>query len=713
MAGAIPDIIIRLVADVDDFIRDWERAADAAERAAARIRAAGAAAGNGPGGGDDGMARRMRELNDEMDRLARTARAAADAVREHGNASRRASEDVESLRRRLDELGNGMGRVGGSFSSLGARSQFMVAAFAVLASILPGIIAGIFALGAAAVGVAAAIGVMVLGSKGLGQAFDGLGRAIAPLKRQLDSVFRSELSQEMIKLGQTLSTQLAPSFKAVAHAISDLIKDTTEWIRSSEGLNKIKTLMSGVQDLVKELSPAIKGIVQIFIEFGAAAAPAMGKIGQAISEVVTSLRDMFREAQKSGQLQKIFEAGAEAIKGFGEILKGVIMILMEMADQGGRPAAEAMKDLGKALQNAAPAIGALFANLARAAEIIAKVIEFVSRLGDVLADIINPIRALQREFPKATKDMESFTKGFQKIAGAIPAAAKEVDKFVQTMKKGFDKIVQDTKKAVDKVASDIKAGFDKANQSVKQAVDKINQSIKQGWDKAVSTTKQSADKVAAAAKQGFDKANQQIKSAIDRMVQAAREWWDQMVQATKEGVDKAVQATKEFVDKAVQAVKELPAKFEQAGKEMVDGLIKGIASGAAKLAKALVEMVMSGVRAMRSALNMASPSKLMADEVGVWIPAGIAQGIKAGTPALHAALARSVRTLPMTASVALQGASRGSAIGLGGGTGKQVIEVKLAVGSGGDGVMGQAIAKLGRTGQLKLTGNAVVGGRVR
>ena len=51
----------------------------------------------------------------------------------------------------------------------------MIVALACLASMLPGIIAGFFALGAAAVGVAAAAGVMALGAKGLGQAFDGLG----------------------------------------------------------------------------------------------------------------------------------------------------------------------------------------------------------------------------------------------------------------------------------------------------------------------------------------------------------------------------------------------------------------------------------------------------------------------------------------------------------------------------------------------------------
>ncbi len=65
----------------------------------------------------------------------------------------------------------------------------------------------------------------------------------------------------------------------------------------------------------------------------------------------------------------------------------------------------------------------------------------------------------------------------------------------------------------------------------------------------------------------------------------------------------------------------------------------------------------------------------------------------------------------MTANVALQGAGRGSAIGLGTGTGKQVIEVKLDVGSGGDGAAGAMISGLARRGQLKLTANAIVGGR--
>lgn len=684
VAGAIPDIVIRLTGDVDQFIRAWNEAARAAEQAAARIRAAGEAAGNGPD------AHRFRDLNAELERLTRTAREAADAIREHGNSSRRAGDDVESLRRRLNELEGGMRNAGSSAGSLTGKFSPMTAVWVALASIAPGLIAGIFALGAALTGIGIAAGVAALGSKGLGQAFDRLQATIAPLQRQLDSVFRTQLGQEFAKLGQTITAELTPAFKDVARAISDLIKDTTQWIRSSEGMNTIKTALGGVADLVHALSPAVKGIVQIFAEFAAAAAPAMKLIGQAISEVVVSLRDMFREAQKSGQLQKIFEAGAEAIKGFGEILKGVIMILMEMADQGGLPAAEAMKKFGKALQDAAPAIGALFANLARAAEVIATVIGWIAKFGDKLADIINPIRALQREFPKATKDMESFTKGFEKIGAAIPAAGKGIDKFVQTVNKGFDKIGQDIAKAVAK-----------AGQDVVKWVSKMESDIKSGVDKSV-----------AAVKQGFDKAGQNLKQAIDKMVADAKAWWDRMVAAVGDGVDRANQQIKAGIDKIIQDLKGMADQFVAAGKEMVDGLIKGAKAKVDELVNIFKEMAKRALAAAKEALGIASPSRLFADEVGQHIPAGIAQGITAGAPAMTAALQRAVRQLPMNANVALSGAAgiRGAALGAGGG-GRQVVEVKLAVGSGGDGAMGQAIAKLARTGQMRLTANAIVGAR--
>jgi hypothetical protein len=734
VAGAIPDIIIRLVADVDDFIRDWDRAADAAERAAARIRAAGAAAGNGP---DADSSRRFNDLNAELERMTRAARRAADSIRDLGNENRRAGESVEEFRRRLDQMRGSLGSLGSSIR--GVPMPILIAAIAIIASLLPGIIAGFLALAAAAGGVAIAIGVMMLGAKGLGQAFDGLERTIQPLKRQLDSVFRAELSQEMIKLGQTITTQLTPAFKQIAHAVSDVIKETTQWIRSSEGMQTIKTALGGVTDLIRELGPAVKGVAQIFTEWMAAVAPSMAKIGRAISEVVIQFRDMFREAQKSGQLTRIFEAGAEAIKGFGAILKGLVAILLEVADKGGMPAASAMQKLGKALEDAAPFIGQCFKALAMMGDVLFTVIGAISTAVGWIAKMAEGMNDIDAQ----SKGIKDFFKSIPALAGAAGDAIMKFFKYLQDnfavidlndfgpwMNKVNQNIKQGTMKAqiaigqwVTKMGTDIKQGVDKANQAIKQGFDKVGQDVAKGLAKAgqevvkwttklVSDTKSGIDKTNQAIKQGFDKSVQVVKQAVDKMVQDAQAWWDKMVAAVKEGLDKANSEIKAGLDRAVGAIKGMIDQFVAAGAEMVMGLVKGAKSKVDELVNIFKAMAAAALAGAKAVLGIHSPSKVFADEVGVHIPAGIAAGIKAGTPALNAALAASMRTLPMTANVALSGAAgRGAAIGLGAGTGKQVIEVKLDTGSGGDGALGTLIGGLARRGQLKITANAVVGGR--
>lgn len=728
MAGGIPDIVIRLTGDVDAFIRAWNEAARAAEEAAARIRAAGAAAGNGPD------ADRFRDLNGELDRLIRNARAAADSVRELGNSSRRSGDDVDELGRRIRDLNGRLGSMGSSIR--GIPLPVLIAGLLYLASMLPAVIAGILGLATAAGGLAIGIATMALGARGLGQAFDRLQATIAPLQRQLDSLFRRELGQEFAKLGQTITSELTPAFKGVGSAMADLIKDTTQWIRSSEGISTIKTAMGGVQDLIRELSPAVKGLVQIFAEWMAAAAPSMKVLGQAISEVVVSLRDMFREAQKSGQLDRIFKNAAEAIKGFGEIIKGIIMILLEMADKGGGPAADSMQKLGKALQDAAPAIGQAFKALAM--------------LGDVLNTIIGVISTVVGWIAKMAEgmnDIDAQSKGIKDFFGSIPGMAKSAgdaimgffamikekfavidlndlgpwwDKINKNISKGtmdakitvgqwITKTVSDIKEGADKAIAAVKQWWDKTVSDVKAGVDKVLAPVKQWWDKTVTEVKAGANKAAAAVKQWADKTVQDVKSFVDKTIQSVKEWWDKTVSEVKAGVDRVLQSIKEMGDKLLEEVKKLPEKFVQAGKDMVDGIVKGAKAQADALIKVFEDMAQKALAAVKRVLGIASPSQVFEAEVGHMIPAGIAQGITKGAPAMTTALNRAMRQLPINANVALAGGIRGAAIGAAGG--RQVIEVKLAVGSGGDGAMGQAIAGLARRGQLKLTANAVVGGR--
>ena len=106
-----------------------------------------------------------------------------------------------------------------------------------------------------------------------------------------------------------------------------------------------------------------------------------------------------------------------------------------------------------------------------------------------------------------------------------------------------------------------------------------------------------------------------------------------------------------------------------AGHDLLMGLINGIESAVGAVWHAVTSFASSLVSGFKSALGIGSPSKVMAQEIGAWIPAGIAQGItdnlhhvtNAATATKNAALA----ALRGSASIGLSVV--GSTGGLGGG----------------------------------------------
>ena len=64
------------------------------------------------------------------------------------------------------------------------------------------------------------------------------------------------------------------------------------------------------------------------------------------------------------------------------------------------------------------------------------------------------------------------------------------------------------------------------------------------------------------------------------------------------------------------------------GVQIVNGIISGLASGASALWESVRNLASSAWQSAKRALGIASPSKVMASEVGRWIPAGMAEGIE-------------------------------------------------------------------------------------
>ena len=92
---------------------------------------------------------------------------------------------------------------------------------------------------------------------------------------------------------------------------------------------------------------------------------------------------------------------------------------------------------------------------------------------------------------------------------------------------------------------------------------------------------------------------------------------------------KARQAASNFISRITSGLSGLGTKLWNIGKNAVQGLINGLMSGASALWNAAQSLASKAWNGMKSALGIHSPSKVMAEEVGQWIPKGVTVGIEA------------------------------------------------------------------------------------
>lgn len=70
------------------------------------------------------------------------------------------------------------------------------------------------------------------------------------------------------------------------------------------------------------------------------------------------------------------------------------------------------------------------------------------------------------------------------------------------------------------------------------------------------------------------------------------------------------------------------------GANIISGIISGISGAAGSLFSSLKDLASNALQSAKNFLGIKSPSRVFADEVGKWIPAGIAEGIESGADTL-------------------------------------------------------------------------------
>lgn len=125
-----------------------------------------------------------------------------------------------------------------------------------------------------------------------------------------------------------------------------------------------------------------------------------------------------------------------------------------------------------------------------------------------------------------------------------------------------------------------------------------------------------------------------IRQALAKLTGRDNEFKDKgknWIQKVIDGIVEKVTALLSKVGNIVQWVLDKfrgrNSEFDSIGKDMVNGIMSGMGSKATALANKAGSLVSDAVARMKAKLDIGSPSKVMAKEVGRWIPEGIAKGI--------------------------------------------------------------------------------------
>lgn len=146
-----------------------------------------------------------------------------------------------------------------------------------------------------------------------------------------------------------------------------------------------------------------------------------------------------------------------------------------------------------------------------------------------------------------------------------------------------------------------------------------------------------------------------IKSKAAAVWQAVKDWisrkWDE-IKATVTSKGAAVLAWfRALPGKLMGLVRGAGRWLLNIGRDIITGLGNGIKNSWTWVKGIITDLGGNIVRWAKNALHIGSPSKLMADEVGRWIPAGIAVGIDRNAGAVHSSLASLTSDLAVNARV--------------------------------------------------------------
>ena len=165
--------------------------------------------------------------------------------------------------------------------------------------------------------------------------------------------------------------------------------------------------------------------------------------------------------------------------------------------------------------------------------------------------------------------------------------------------------------------------------AIKQLPGKIQTWLTNTINKVTTWATNMANKAKAAGQKFLNNVSNMIKQVPGKVQSFLTQTISKVTSFVSQMASKAKQAGQKFASNIKSALTSLPGQMASIGRNIIQGLINGIGNAAGALYNKMQSIAKSALDGAKAALGIKSPSRKFRDEVGKWIPEGIAVGINA------------------------------------------------------------------------------------
>lgn len=411
---------------------------------------------------------------------------------------------------------------------------------------------------------------------------------------------------------------------------------------------------SGVLESVQTLSAAFQegGLSGAIQALGGLAADALTSLASSAPAFIDTAVELV-QSFLSGLQENLPEIASAALEIVGSLASGVVEALPELAQTG----TDIILQLAQSIIDGASQPGWASA----AVQTIASLVEQITgNLNQIIEAGIQMIVALG-----------------EGIIEALPDLIEKVPEIVSNIANVINENAPKMLAAAAKLIVELGVGLIKSIPTLIANIPKIIQAVVDAWS-AFSWLNLGKTAITAI-KDGILKIIPQVKTAgknvLDAVVNAVKSLPQTLMELGRSGVSglantirnlahTAKSAMSSLVSGVVETIKDLPSKMLDIGKNIVSGIANGIKNGAAAAINAVKDLTGNLVDSAKDFLGIKSPSRVMAKEVGPYIPQGVAAGVEKEIPKTEQAVAEQLAGLTDRVRAAVEAETSNISVGL-------------------------------------------------